>query len=74
MLSHCGYPEEALGFLERSVDANFCAYPAADRDPVWADFRGHSQFQRIRAKAIACHDRFLRMVDAHTEATGDQSR
>jgi DNA-binding winged helix-turn-helix (wHTH) protein/tetratricopeptide (TPR) repeat protein len=74
MLSHCGYPEEALGFLERSVDANFCAYPAADRDPVWADFRGHPQFQRIRAKAIACHDRFLRMVDAHTEATGDQSR
>jgi hypothetical protein len=47
------------------VDGNYCSYPALDRDPIWAGLRADPEFQRIRVKAIACHDRFRRMVDAH---------
>jgi DNA-binding winged helix-turn-helix (wHTH) protein/tetratricopeptide (TPR) repeat protein len=65
MLIYCGRPQDALGLLERAVDRNFCSYPALDQDPIWAGLREDSKFQRIRAKALACHDRFRRMVDAN---------
>ena len=39
--------------------------PALDLDPIWAGLRGDPEFQRIRAKAMACHDRFRRMVEAY---------
>ena len=74
MLSYCGYPEAALTFLQQAVDGNFCAYPALDRDPVWAGLRNDPQFQRIRDDAIACHQQFLRAVAASADAAGNQSR
>ena len=35
-------------------------------DPIWAELRSLPEFQRIRGKAVACHDRFRRMVESQT--------
>ena len=64
MLVYCGRPREALRFVERAVDMTFCSYPALDLDPIWTRLRDDPEFQRIRGKARACHERFSRMVDA----------
>jgi len=66
MLLYCGRPEEALRLLERAVDGSFCSFPAVDLDPIWASVRTDPEFQRIRTKAMACHERFRRMVDVYT--------
>lgn len=65
MLVYCEHPREALRFVERSVDGGFCSYPALDLDPIWTGLRDDPEFQRVRGKAMACHDRFRRMVDAY---------
>lgn len=65
MLAYCGRNAEALSMLERSVDLGFCAFPAVDQDPVWEELRGDAGFQRIRAKAQACHESFRRAVEAY---------
>ena len=65
ILAYCGRPQEALGFVERAVDRGCCSYPGLDLDPIWAGLRDDPEFQRIRVKAIACHDRFRRMVEAY---------
>jgi hypothetical protein len=64
VLSFCGRPREALRFVERGVDGNYCSYPSLDLDPVWSGLRADSEFQRIRGKAMACHERFRRMVES----------
>lgn len=74
MLSYCGYTDAALTFLQQAVDGKFCAYPALDRDPVWADLRDNPQFQRIRDDAIACHQQFLQAIAASADALGNQPR
>jgi DNA-binding winged helix-turn-helix (wHTH) protein/TolB-like protein len=63
MLAYCGRPQDALRFVERAVDGGFCSYPALDLDPIWEGLRGDLEFQRIRTKAMACHDRFRRAVE-----------
>ena len=68
ILSFCGRQKEALDFLARAVDGNYCSFPALDQDPVWSALRGDPEFQRIRAKAMACHDKFRRMVQTHGKA------
>ena len=65
MLLYCGRPEMALEFVERAVDGSFCSYPALDQDPIWANLRSGAEFQRIRLKAKACHERFRRMVETY---------
>jgi tetratricopeptide (TPR) repeat protein len=65
ILVYCGRPQEALQFVERSVDKNFCSYPALDLDPIWVSLRNEPEFQRIRVKAMACHERFRKMVEAY---------
>jgi len=65
MLVYCGRPQDALQFVDRGVDGHYCSYPALDRDPIWTELRDDPGFQRIRTKAIACHERFRRMVEAH---------
>jgi DNA-binding winged helix-turn-helix (wHTH) protein/tetratricopeptide (TPR) repeat protein len=67
MLSACGRPRDALRLVERSVDRSFCAYPALDQDPIWKGLRGDPEFLRIRVKAMACHERFRRMVEARSQ-------
>jgi DNA-binding winged helix-turn-helix (wHTH) protein/TolB-like protein len=64
-LFYCGRPREALIFVERGVDTGYCSFPALDLDPLWKELHGDPEFQRIRAKAMACHDRFRRMVETH---------
>ena len=64
VLVFCGHPQEALRFVDRAVDGNYCSYPALDLDPIWAGVRDTPEFQRIRARAKACHDTFRRMVEA----------
>ncbi len=65
ILAYCGRPQEALRFVERGVDGNYCSYPALDLDPIWAGLRSDPEFQRIRIKAKACHDKFRRAVEAY---------
>jgi DNA-binding winged helix-turn-helix (wHTH) protein/TolB-like protein len=65
MLAYCGRTQDALRFVELAVDRSFCAYPALDLDPIWAPLRTELEFQQIRAKAMECHDRFRRTVDAY---------
>ena len=72
MLVYCGRPQDALRFVERAVDGGFCSYPTLDLDPIWAGLRNDREFQRIRAKAMACHDRFRRMVDAYDQRASNR--
>jgi DNA-binding winged helix-turn-helix (wHTH) protein/tetratricopeptide (TPR) repeat protein len=67
MLVYCGRPKEALRLVERAVDGSFCSFPALDLDPIWAELRSDPEFQRIRAKAVTCHDRFRRVVGAQDD-------
>jgi DNA-binding winged helix-turn-helix (wHTH) protein/tetratricopeptide (TPR) repeat protein len=64
-LAYCGFPREALRFLERGVGLGHCSFPMLDLDPVWKELHADPEFQRIRTKAMACHEKFRRMVDAH---------
>jgi DNA-binding winged helix-turn-helix (wHTH) protein/tetratricopeptide (TPR) repeat protein len=70
MLLYCGRTEDALRFVERSVDMTFCSYPAVDLDPIWTPVRGTAEFQRIRDKAQACHERFREAVAAVNREAG----
>ena len=65
MLKFCGRPADALRFLARGVDMNYCSYPALDLDPIWTGLRDDPEFQRIRTQAMVCHDRFKNMVEAY---------
>jgi DNA-binding winged helix-turn-helix (wHTH) protein/TolB-like protein len=66
MLAYCGRRGDALQFLERAVDSNFCSYPALDEDPAWDAMLRDATFLRIRQKAVACHQRFREIVAAGT--------
>jgi len=72
MLVACDRPKEALRFVERAVDMGFCAWPALDLDPIWAKLHEDPDYQRIRVKAMACHDRFRRAVAAYDAKTSNQ--
>ncbi len=65
MLVYCDRPEQALPLIEWGVDGNYCSYPMLDLDPVWTKIRDNPDFQRIRAKGKACHEKFRRAVEAH---------
>jgi DNA-binding winged helix-turn-helix (wHTH) protein/tetratricopeptide (TPR) repeat protein len=67
-LVYCGRPREALRFLERGVDAGYCSFPSLDLDPVWKELHDDPEFQRIRTKAMACHVKVLRAVEAYKGA------
>jgi TolB-like protein len=51
-LADCGYSEESLRLLRRSVEENYIAYPRMDNDPLFAKIRETSEFAAIRAEAI----------------------
>ena len=69
MLVYCGRPKDGLRYLEDAVDREFCSFPAVDLDPIWQPLREDPEFKRIRAKAMACHERFRRAVRAADTAT-----
>lgn len=55
----CGFPERALELLATAVEQNYCSYPAVDRDPLWDGLRDDAEFERIRARAMACRERYI---------------
>lgn len=67
MLEYCGRRAEALVFLQRAIEDNFCAWPAFDLDPAWAGLREDPEFRRLREEAIACHQRFRAAVESAAE-------
>lgn len=62
MLAYCGRMPEALRFVERAVDGGFCSYPALEQEALLEALRDDPEFQRIRGKAIACHEKFRAAV------------
>jgi TolB-like protein/Tfp pilus assembly protein PilF len=51
-LAYCGNTGLALRLLRRSVEDNYLAVPAMDRDPLLAKVRDMPEFAQIRALAI----------------------
>jgi tetratricopeptide (TPR) repeat protein len=58
-LAYCGQTAAALDLLKRTVQANYCAYPAMDSDPMFASIRTQPEYPEIRAAGKACQDNFL---------------
>jgi len=58
-LAYCGQTAAALDMLQRTVKANYCAYPAMDTDPMFASIRTQPEYTEIRAAGKACQDNFL---------------
>jgi len=58
-LAYCGQTAAALDMLRRTVQANYCAYPAMDTDPMFASIRTQPEYPEIRAAGKACQDNFL---------------
>lgn len=50
--AYCGNTGLALRLLRRSVEGNYLAFPAMDRDPLLAKIRNTPEFAEIRALAI----------------------
>lgn len=63
MLEYCGRRDDALAFLERAIDNNFCAWPALDQDPIWHGMRENAVFRQLREDARACHRGFREAVE-----------
>jgi eukaryotic-like serine/threonine-protein kinase len=61
----CGARENALRMLRVAVEKNYCAYPAIDRDPFFADLRGLPEFAAIRSAGIECQNKFLAHMKEH---------
>ncbi len=59
IMGFIGETEESLRLLRRSVEKRYCAYPAMDAAPAFAQIRGTPQFQEIRQMAVFCQQRFL---------------
>jgi TolB-like protein/tRNA A-37 threonylcarbamoyl transferase component Bud32 len=57
--ARCGYPDLALRLLRRAVEQNYCAYPAMDKDPLFASIRSTPEFAEIRKMGMACQQRFI---------------
>jgi DNA-binding winged helix-turn-helix (wHTH) protein/tetratricopeptide (TPR) repeat protein len=67
MLVYCDRGHQAIPLIEWGVDGNYCSYPLFDLDPVWTRIRGNPEFQRIRAKGKACHEKFRLAVEAYDQ-------
>lgn len=58
-LAYCGQTTAALQMLRRTVQANYCAYPAMDTDPTFASIRSLPEFAEIRSIGMSCRNSFL---------------
>lgn len=58
-LAFCGRAVESLRWLKLAIDANYCAYPAMDRDPFFDKIRKQPEFLKLRAAGMACHEAFV---------------
>jgi hypothetical protein len=58
-LVYCGQTNKAIQFLKRSIQGNYCFYPAIDADPFFANVRRQPEFAELRSAAIGCQNKFL---------------
>ncbi len=58
-LAYCGQTAAALDMLRRTVQANYCSYPAMDTDPMFASIRSLPEYAGIRSVGMACQNSFL---------------
>jgi serine/threonine protein kinase/DNA-binding winged helix-turn-helix (wHTH) protein len=58
-LAYCGQTDAALAMLKRTVQANYCAYPAMDTDPMFTSIRSLPEYTEIRSMGISCQNTFL---------------
>jgi serine/threonine protein kinase/DNA-binding winged helix-turn-helix (wHTH) protein len=58
-LAYCGQTSAALDMLKRTVQANYCSYPAMDTDPMFASIRSVPEYAEIRSAGMACQNNFL---------------
>ena len=58
-LAYCGQSRAALDMLKRTVQANYCSYPAMDTDPMFASIRSLPEYAEIRSIGMTCQNSFL---------------
>jgi DNA-binding winged helix-turn-helix (wHTH) protein/serine/threonine protein kinase len=66
-LAYCGQDDAALQLLRDAVHAGYCAVPAMDLDPLFADLRTRPEYAGIRADAQACQQHFLADTQVRSE-------
>jgi serine/threonine protein kinase/TolB-like protein/Flp pilus assembly protein TadD len=59
VLARCGYPEQSFSLLRLGVRSGYCAYPLIEEDPFLSSVRAGEGFEKLRAEAAACRQRFL---------------
>jgi TolB-like protein len=65
MFANCGEIETAIALIRRSIDQNYCAPEAFERDFPIGMLRDHPEWDSLRRDSIACRDRFKAYVDQH---------
>ena len=68
VLSYCGQGDAALRELRKAIKANYCSYPAMEKDPLYNPIRQRPEFAELRQEAIQCQQTFLahrKLADAH---------
>lgn len=58
-LAYCGQTDAALDQLRKSIQGNYCSYPAMDKDPVFDTIRQKPEFAPLRTAAITCQQQFV---------------
>lgn len=58
-LAFCRQPEAALRELRKAIQANYCSYPAMDRDPLFTVIRQRPEFAELRSAGMQCQQNFL---------------
>lgn len=58
-LAYCNQATAALEMLRRTVQANYCAYPAMDTDPMFANIRSLPEYAEVHSIGMSCQHTFL---------------
>ncbi len=58
-LAYCGQIAAALDMLKRTVNANYCSYPAMDTDPMFASIRSLPEYAEVRSIGMSCQNNFI---------------
>jgi TolB-like protein/predicted Ser/Thr protein kinase len=59
VLGYSGRPADAVELLRVAVQRGYCAVPAIDSDPGFAQVRSLPEFQEVRKAGMGCQARFL---------------
>ena len=58
-MAPCGQKDLALRALKSTVEGNYCAYQALQKDPALASLRSAPEYPQLLAEAKQCQDKFL---------------